>query len=133
MLRLSTETRGQRPKQATHSLARPRHMIPCRVFLLPLNLNSVYRYRPPLRQMLSKERQDSVTLTIESRLADYFDGGEDSWLMTEGGGTGMGTSSDWRGGGGGSGSRSSNVDARAAAAWLAGGVDAGHSSILAES
>ncbi|CAM9480064.1 unnamed protein product [Ectocarpus sp. 6 AP-2014] len=83
--------------------------------------------------MLSKERQDSVTLTIESRLADYFDGDEDLWLMTERGGTGMGTSSDWRGCGGGSGSRSCNVDARAAAAWLAGGVDAGHSSILAES
>ncbi|CAN0081409.1 unnamed protein product [Ectocarpus sp. 8 AP-2014] len=83
--------------------------------------------------MLSKERQDSVTLTIESRLADYFDGDEDLWLMTEGGGKGMGTSSDWRGGGGGSGNRSCNVDARAAAAWLADGVNAGHSSILAES
>ncbi|CAM9722904.1 unnamed protein product [Ectocarpus sp. 12 AP-2014] len=83
--------------------------------------------------MLSKERQDSVTLTIESRLADYFDGGEDLWLTAEGGGTGMGTSSGWRGTGGGSGSRSCNVDARAAAAWLAGGVDAGLSSILAES
>ncbi|CAM9450062.1 unnamed protein product, partial [Ectocarpus sp. 13 AM-2016] len=83
--------------------------------------------------MLSKGRQDSVTLTIESRLADYFDGGEDLWLTAEEGGTGMGTSSGWRGAGGGSGSRSCNVDARAAAAWLAGGVDAGYSSILAES
>ncbi|CAM9459120.1 unnamed protein product [Ectocarpus sp. 4 AP-2014] len=83
--------------------------------------------------MLSKERQDSVTLTIESRLADYFDGGEGLWLTAEEGDTGMGTSSGWRGTGGGSGSRSCDVDARAAAAWLAGGIDAGHSSILAES
>ncbi|CAM9615361.1 unnamed protein product [Ectocarpus fasciculatus] len=81
--------------------------------------------------MLSKEMQDSVTLAIESRFADYFDGGEDFWLMAEGAGTEMGGSSEW-GGSGGSDSRSCNVDARAAAAWLAGGVDAGRSSVLAE-
>eukprot|EP00903_Cladosiphon_okamuranus_P014084 g13091.t1 len=105
--------------------------------------------------MLSREDQESVTLALESRLADYFDGGDDDgfwgavagvgssdvddeededWPMNRGDNerlTGMGHGSfAWDGVGGGSGSGggggcSCGVDASAAAAWLAGGGGGG--------
>eukprot|EP00904_Undaria_pinnatifida_P014231 jgi/Undpi1/9939/HiC_scaffold_28.g12393.m1 len=70
-------------------------------------------------QMLSKRDRTSVTAAMESRLEDYFDGdggemlwGED-WLTTEG------VPNDFGG--------HNNVDARAAVAWLVGGVETRHS------
>ena len=68
--------------------------------------------------MLSKKDQSCVFAAMESRLGDYFDGDdmlwaeEVDWLTTEG-------ICDDSGG--------HNIDARAAAAWLVGGVDTRHS------
>lgn len=69
--------------------------------------------------MLSKRDRTSVTAAMESRLEDYFDGdggemlwGED-WLTTKG------VPNDFGG--------HNNVDARAAVAWLVGGVETRHS------
>lgn len=122
--------------------------------------NQLCLNHPPL-QMLSRKDQESVTLALESRLASYFEGGDDhfwdgaggggscsdhddgedaDWLMADGHdrrGMGVGRGSfAWAGVGGGSGSggmESFGVDASAAAAWLAGGGGAVYSSLLAES
>lgn len=58
-----------------------------------------------------------MVAAMESRLGDYFDGddmlwGEEDWLTTE---------EIYNDSGG------HNIDARAAAAWLVGGVDTRHS------
>ena len=86
----------------------------------------------PIPQMLSRDDQASVTLALETRLADYFDGGDGGfwgddggggdndddedgdgdWLMADGNdgvemGLGRGASFEWDGAGGGGGGNGS--------------------------
>lgn len=69
--------------------------------------------------MLSSADQKSVIDAMESQLGDYFEAGDgywgDDWLTT-----------GYANGGG----RSCNVDTRAAAAWLTGGANATHRSLI---